>query len=121
MPAELTAFMRQYEEATNRHDFDLLAPLIAEDATYWFTDGSHRGIAAIRAAVSRTFATIQDEVYRITDLEWVALADDFAVCHYQFHWSGTVDGEPASGRGRGTNVLTRRAGTWLMLHEHLSH
>ncbi|MFJ9469039.1 nuclear transport factor 2 family protein [Streptomyces caniferus] len=31
-----------------------------------------------------------------------------------------MDGPPRSGRGRGTNVLVNPAGTWQMLHEHLS-
>ena len=118
--AEPTAFMHLYEQATNRHDFNELAPLIAEDATYWFTEGSYHGIDAIKAAVERTFATILDEVYRLEALDWVAIADDLAVCRYQFHWTGVVDGKPASGQGRGTNVMTKRNGVWKMLHEHLS-
>lgn len=118
--AGLTAFMRRYEQATNRHDFDQVAPLIADDASYWFTEGSYHGIEAIRAAIERTFATIQDEVYRIEELEWVAVADDLAVCRYRFRWTGVVDGKPASGEGRGTNVVTRQHGVWKMRHEHLS-
>ncbi|KAK1183485.1 nuclear transport factor 2 family protein [Streptomyces sp. NBS 14/10] len=35
-------------------------------------------------------------------------------------WTGTIDGQPRSGSGRGTNVLVNSAGTWQMLHEHLS-
>jgi ketosteroid isomerase-like protein len=120
LEAELTSFVKRYEQATNRHDFGLLVPLIAEDATYWFTEGSYRGIDAIQAAVERTFATIFDEVYEIQDLEWVAVADDLAVCRYRFSWKGVIDGEPASGHGRGTNVMTKRDGTWKMSHEHLS-
>jgi ketosteroid isomerase-like protein len=118
--AELTSFVCQYEQATNRHDFDQLAPLIADDATYWFTEGSYHGLNAIQAAIERTFATILDEVYEITDLKWVAVTDDLAVCRYRFRWSGVVDGKPASGQGRGTNVVTKRNGAWKMSHEHLS-
>jgi ketosteroid isomerase-like protein len=120
IPPELTAFMRRYEQATNKHDFDDLAPLIAEDATYWFTDGSYHGIDAIKGAIERTFATILDEVYTIDQLEWVAIADDLAACRYRFRWTGVIGGEPASGHGRGTNVITKRNGAWQALHEHLS-
>jgi uncharacterized protein (TIGR02246 family) len=121
LTAELTAFMTRYERATNSHDIDRVAPLIAEDATYWFSDGSHQGLAAIRGAIERTFATIQDEVYRIEDLEWIVLAADHAVCRYRFFWRGVVDGRPRSGQGRGTNVIVRRDdGAWRMQHEHLS-
>ncbi len=67
-------------------------PLIAEDATYWFTEGSYHGIDAIRAAVERTFTTILDEVYEIQDLEWVAVADDLAVCRCRFSWKVSLTG-----------------------------
>ena len=120
LQAELSAFVHRYEQAASRHDFDRLAPLIAEDATYWFTDGSYHGITAIKAAIERTFAAIVDETYQIRDLEWVAITGDLAVCRYRFSWKGMVDGQLASGHGRGTNVMTKRDGNWKMLHEHLS-
>ncbi|WP_308011764.1 YybH family protein [Actinacidiphila acidipaludis] len=116
-PAE---FVRAYERATNSHDIARLAPLIAPEAVYWFTDGTHRGREAVLAAIATTFATIQDEVYRIDDLEWVAHSADHAVCRYRFAWTGTIDGRSRSGGGRGTNVLVKTAGAWQVLHEHLS-
>ncbi|MBP0459876.1 nuclear transport factor 2 family protein [Streptomyces bomunensis] len=112
--------MRAYEQATNSHDPTRLEPLIASDAVYWFSDGSHRGRAAILSAIAETFATIRGEVYRISDLEWIAHGGDRAVCRYRFTWTGTIDGNPRSGSGRGTNVLVNNAGNWQMLHEHLS-
>lgn len=120
LAAELTSFMARYEQANNSHDIDRVAPLIAEDATYWFSDGSYQGIAAITSAIERTFASIRDEVYQISELEWVVLSREAAVCRYRFRWEGLIDGTPKSGRGRGTNVITRCDGTWRMLHEHLS-
>jgi ketosteroid isomerase-like protein len=115
-----TGFIRAYEQATNSHDIARLAPLVAPDAVYWFSDGSHRGRDAVLAAIAETFATIHDEVYRIDDLEWIAANHDHAVCRYRFAWTGTVNGHPRSGSGRGTNVLVNTDGTWQMLHEHLS-
>lgn len=116
----LTAFLRRYESATNTHDFARVEPLICADATYLFTEGTYHGIDEIRAAIERTFATIQDEVYRISEVEWVAVSAELAVCTYRYSWQGRVDGQPASGQGRGTNVITWREGEWRMLHEHLS-
>ncbi|MGH3254455.1 MAG: YybH family protein [Streptosporangiaceae bacterium] len=115
-----TAFIRAYEQATNSHDIAQLAPLIASDAVYWFTDGSHRGRGAVLAAISQTFATIRDEVYRINELEWISIDCSQAVCRYHFAWTGIVDGQARSGSGRGTNVLVKNDGAWQMLHEHLS-
>ncbi|WP_030927589.1 YybH family protein [Streptomyces sp. NRRL B-24720] len=118
--AALTEFIRIYEQATNSHDITRLVPLIAPDAVYWFSDGSHRGREAVLSAISKTFAAIRDEIYRIDDLEWIAHGNDHAVCRYRFTWTGTIDGRPRSGSGRGTNVLVSNAGTWQMHHEHLS-
>ena len=118
--ASLTAFVRAYERATNSHDITRLVPLIAPEAVYWFSDGSHRGREAVLAAIAETFATIHDEIYRIDELEWVHHGPEHAVCRYRFAWTGTIDGRPRSGSGRGTNVLVNRAGAWQMLHEHLS-
>jgi len=66
LTAELTAFMKTYEEANNTHDIDRVAPMIAEDATYWFTDGSHHGLPQITAAIRGTFAAIHGETYQIS-------------------------------------------------------
>jgi hypothetical protein len=52
--------------------------LIANDATYWFTDGSYRGREEIAGALERTFAAIQNELYEIRELEWFAANDEFA-------------------------------------------
>jgi ADP-ribose pyrophosphatase YjhB (NUDIX family) len=118
--ATATAFMAEYERAANSHDIELILPLIADDATYWFTDGSYRGREEIAGALERTFAAIQDEVYEIRELEWVALTEELAACRYRFSWRGLVDGRPSSGRGHGTNVVVKRDGTWRVKHEHLS-
>jgi ketosteroid isomerase-like protein len=120
LAAELATFMTRYEEANNSHDIRRVAPLIAEDATYWFSDGSYRGLSKITGAVERTFSTIRNEVYEIRDLEWVVLAADHAVCRYRFFWKGVVEGRTRCGQGRGTNVIVKRDGAWRMQHEHLS-
>jgi ketosteroid isomerase-like protein len=114
-------FLRRYEQATNSHDPARLAPLIAADASYWFTDGSHHGRDAVLAAIGRTFATITDETYRLEDVTWLYRGDDQAACRYRFRWSGTVDGRATSGAGRGTAILARGDDGWQVRHEHLSH
>ncbi|MER7927391.1 nuclear transport factor 2 family protein [Streptomyces sp. NPDC096057] len=120
LESELASFMGEYEQANNSHDIERVVPFLAEDAVYWFSDGSYRGIEEIRSAVEKTFATILDEVYEVRDLEWPVLGVDVAVCRYQFAWTGVVGGERRSGHGRGTKVIVRRDGRWKMLHEHLS-
>jgi 8-oxo-dGTP pyrophosphatase MutT (NUDIX family)/ketosteroid isomerase-like protein len=118
---ELVAFMAAYERAANSHHVEQVLPLIADDATYWFTDGSYRGREEIAGALERTFGTIHGEVYEIRELEWVTLTDGHAACRYRFRWRGVVDGQRRTGRGRGTNVLVKRNGAWQVQHEHLSY
>ena len=109
-----------YEERINRHDFDLLAPLIAADAIFWFSDGSHAGIGAIRDAFERTWASLREETYWLEDRHWIAVGDAVAACTYRFGWRATIDGEPAFGAGRGTTVLRSDGDAWRIVHEHLS-
>ena len=63
-------------------------------------------------------ATNSHDIVQLTPL--IAADDEHAVCRYRFAWSGTVDGQPRTGGGRGTNVLVNRDRTWQMLHEHVS-
>jgi ketosteroid isomerase-like protein len=120
LTAELDGFLAEYERRTNAHDVERLRELIAEDASYWFTDGSYEGVEAIAVAVQRTFDAIRDEVYTISDVGWVCVSTDWAVVRYRFHWVGFIDGQRREGRGRGTNAIARRDGRWQMVHEHLS-
>ena len=117
---ELNGFLGAYERATNSREIERLVPLIAAEAVYWFSDGSHRGRDAVLSAIEATFAAIHDEVYRISEVEWVVCERAHAVCRYRFSWTGVVEGMPRSGQGRGTNVVINRGGNWQMLHEHLS-
>jgi uncharacterized protein (TIGR02246 family) len=113
-------FLKEYEQRTNAHDVGAWSELIADDATYWFTNGTHVGKQAIVDAVAYNFRVITEETYRISDVEWVHSGDDVAVVRYRFDWVGIQDGRTARGSGRGTNVMSRREGHWLMTHEHLS-
>ncbi len=118
---QLNAFLKNYERANNSHIWAHVAPMIAPEATYWFTDGSYRGREEIQSAVETTFNRIQDEVYEIHDVSWPVVNETTAVCTYSFSWKGTVDGIRQSGHGRGTNVLQYNNGHWLIVHEHLSN
>lgn len=116
----LAKFMSAYEKANSSHIWANVEPFIADNATYWFTDGSFSGIAEIKGAIESTFKKIKDEVYTISDLKWSVQSDSIAVCTYQFHWKGTVEGVERTGSGRGTNVLAKSSDTWRIVHEHLS-
>ena len=106
-----------YAERINRQDFDLLTGLIAPDASFWFSDGTHEGIDAIRTAFEATWRAMgSDEAYWLDQHQWVAEGEDAAACTYRFNWKTAA----ASGSGRGTTVLKRVDDHWWIVHEHLS-
>jgi uncharacterized protein (TIGR02246 family) len=114
------AFVKVYQAALSTNRWTAVSPLVHEDACVTFSDGRALvGKAAIRAAYERNFATIKDDTYGVSDIHWVARADDHAVYIFAFEWTGVVEGKPASGRGRGTAVIARREGGWQLVAEHL--
>jgi uncharacterized protein (TIGR02246 family) len=114
-------FMRAYEVAANAHDLEATLKLIADDAIYLFSDqSSYIGKDAIAKVLAANFDTLKNETYRIKSLVWTATSAGVAACVYEFDWSAEIDGQPASGNGRGTSVLRNTDGTWYIAHEHLS-
>jgi ketosteroid isomerase-like protein len=112
--------LRAYEVALGSQDWAAVEPLVHDDFTVTFSSGAHhRGKDDVGAAFARNFALIEDERFELSDVEWVATDERHAVCVYRFHWSGLIDGKPASGGGRGTSVLTNDGDGWLVLAEHL--
>ena len=117
---DATAALTGYVVATNTHDFDAVAPLLAADCVYYFGNATRRGAAEVRDYFEDTWRQILDEVYDVHDVVWVQLTSDAATAVFRYTWRGVWDGKPAAGEGRGTNVFERRDGRWLLVHEHLS-
>ena len=112
--------LREYETRINEHRFDAVEPLISDEAVYWFSDGSHSGKAAIRAAFEKTWRAINNDRYWLEERVWIARGDAAACCTYRFHWETEIDGKRVGGTGRGTTVLRRESAGWKIVHEHLS-
>ncbi|QCR40982.1 DUF4440 domain-containing protein [Microbacterium sp. SGAir0570] len=112
--------LARYIAATNTHDFDEVEQVLDPSAVYYFGDATCAGLAAVRTYFERTWALIPDEVYGAEDVEWVVDAADAAVAVYTYRWSGHIDGQARSGRGRATNVFHRTGSGWRLVHEHLS-
>jgi ketosteroid isomerase-like protein len=108
-----------YIEALNTHSWERIAPHIAKDAVFIFTEGTFVGHSAAKAAFKKTFELIEDEIFSLRDIKWTAVTDDMASCHYEFRWKGLINGAEASGGGRGTSILGKLGGHWLIVHEHL--
>ena len=113
-------FISDYEAALGTQSWAAVAPLIHDTARVVFSDGSvYAGKDAIRAAYGRNFAAIEGEDYRIENVVWLAETADCAAYMFEFHWTGVIGGREASGSGRGTTVLTRDCGRWLLIGEQL--
>jgi uncharacterized protein (TIGR02246 family) len=113
--------MGGFEAALAKQDLDAALALLSDEVAFFYSNGSaHFGKEAIRAAIQANFNTIKNDTYATRDHVWLAQSDAAAACIYSFAWSGTMDGKPVSGRGRGTTVLRREPGGWRIVHEHLS-
>jgi len=114
-------FMVAYEQATNSHDIEATLSLVDDQAVYLFSDEStHVGKPAIERVLRKNFDLTKEENYAIDNLTWLVDTGEVAACVYDYSWSGLINGEPASGSGRGTTVLRRSENGWKVIHEHLS-
>ncbi|MCL2852284.1 MAG: nuclear transport factor 2 family protein [Defluviitaleaceae bacterium] len=114
--------LEQYINATNTHDFAEVSKCVHKDAVYYFTDRTCAGIDEIKAYFEKGWATIADEKYWATDVNYILQTSSTMVCTYNFNYAGYVNGKYAEGSGRATNVFAKEdeGGSWKLLHEHLS-
>jgi ketosteroid isomerase-like protein len=113
-------FVIQYGQALATQQWEAVDPLVHQNASVTFSDGSvHKGKEAVRAAYERNFQAIADEKYQISNVHWLLDTSDTAAYLFDFHWSGKINGKVVSGAGRGTSVLIQNEGRWYLLAEHL--
>jgi ketosteroid isomerase-like protein len=102
-------------------DLEGTLELIADDAVYFWSDGSAMfGKAAIAEGLRRNFSAIENDTYDVFDLTWLAESDGVTACVFRFEWTGDVNGATVSGVGRGASVFRRDDGEWRVVHENLS-
>ncbi len=111
--------MLAYEQALASQEWSNVEPLMHEDVCVTFSSGTFKGKDEVRKVFERNFSAIEDEEYAIEDLHWAFVGEGSAVCLYTFQWQGLINGQPASGGGRGTSVLVNAAGRWQIVAEHL--
>jgi ketosteroid isomerase-like protein len=121
MDTSLENFLAEYAWRINTHQFAIVAPLIADDAVFWFTDGSFYDRDSIQRVFEQTWGVIQEERYWIDEVQWLSQDVQTGACIYTFHWQGLIDGAKHEGSGRGTTVLRKGLNGWQIVHEHLSH
>jgi ketosteroid isomerase-like protein len=115
----LDAFTTGLVAAMNAKDLEATLERIADDAVYFWSNGSaYFGKPQVATAMKRNFETIENDTYRKIDVTWLARSKTVAAC--AFKWTGEIDGKTVSGKGRGTSVLRRDGERWRVVHEHLS-
>lgn len=114
-----TTALSAYVEALNTHSWERIAPHVAADAVFIFTEDTFIGHAAAKAAFEKTFKLIENEVFSLHNIQWTAITSEVASCYYEFRWKGLISGQESSGGGRGTSILRKVDGRWLVAHEHL--
>lgn len=108
-----------YVEKLNTHSWEQIASCVTEDAVFIFTEDTFVGKAAAKTAFEKTFKLIENEVFSLHDIVWTVVTEDVATCRYEFRWKGLIEGQESSGGGRGTSILRKVDGRWLIAHEHL--
>ena len=109
------------EQAPDAGDVLRALRVIANDAVFWFSNGTTQvGKEAIADAIRERLGQTREARFEISSVRWIVRTVSTAVSVYRFRWSGTKDGRPARGSGRGTAVFGRREGRWLLVHEHRS-
>lgn len=113
--------LQQYIYATNTHNFDNVKQLLHPKAVYWFSDRTCNTISEIQSYFENSWNTIKEEVYSISDLNWLVVDENTATCIYTFHYKGLYNDSDISGSGRATNVFVKEnEEEWKLIHEHLS-
>lgn len=113
-------FIEAYKAALATQQWANVEALIHKNACVTFSNGAvHNGISAIQAAYERNFALIKNEDYQMSNLHWVLKTETTAVYLFDFSWRGIINGQSASGAGKGTAVIVFEEGQWKLMAEHL--
>lgn len=117
---ELETFLEAYGRAVSTKDFSNVAPFIADDASFWFTNRNFEGKGNIRNAIEEAWKRIQDVACTPLNVQWIATSYRVASCTYTFKADDTASCEHQVYRIKGTRVLARLNGSWRIVHEHQS-
>ena len=112
-------FIEKYEAALAAQDWNQISPLIHDNCVATFSEGTYKGKLQIESAFRKTFDLIKDEAYKLSSIHWAMKTESIAVFTYNFNWSGIINGESASGGGRGTSTIINNDGKWQLIAEHL--
>jgi hypothetical protein len=116
-------FLNHFEEVAMKEDFSLIQDMIDEKAYFRFNDGDFVGRRAIQTVFEKTWKgdpTVKKARFYLSDI--VVLTTDMASASatYTYNWEGAQGSREFKIQGRGTRVLAFEAGSFRIIHEHLS-
>jgi ketosteroid isomerase-like protein len=113
--------LENYISAINTHDFTNVEKVLDDNAIFWFSDKTCVSREEIKSYFENAWNLVRDEIYGVSDVQWIAVDNNSATCIYTYTWEGYYNNEFTSGSGRATNVFVKdNEGVWKLKHEHLS-
>lgn len=112
--------LESYIQATNTHNFDNVNKVLSRKAVYYFSDSICSTSEEIRKYFESAWNLIQNEVYSISDVNWLYNSGNSVICLYFYHYEGYLNGVFTSGEGKATNIFVKENDKWVLIHEHLS-
>jgi ketosteroid isomerase-like protein len=102
-------------------NMDTALSLLTDDVVFFYSNGSViTGKDAFASLMKANWAIVTGYDYSTLDSLWITQSETAACVIYSFAWTGMAGGNPVSGSGRGTRVLSNDGSGWRIAHEHLS-
>lgn len=116
-------FLNHFEEVAMKEEFNLLRDMIDERAYFRFNDGDFVGRKEIQAAFEKTWRgdpSVRKARFYLSDIVVLTADQSSATATYTYNWEGSQGDREFKIQGRGTRVLLYEAGSFRIIHEHLS-
>lgn len=110
--------LKNYEAALSKHCWKAVDPFFHPDATVIFAEATYYGKHQVSTAISKTFSMIKDEHFKIYNVYWTMIHENFATCTFDHEWSGSLHGQKFANIGRGTITWVKESDTWQIINQH---
>jgi len=107
-----------YEAALACQSWDAVAEFFHQNCTVIFAEATYIGKSQVAGAINKTFSLIKDESFKLFDIQWNIIRENFAACTFIFEWSGTINGKRFTNPGRGTALWVLEDDRWQIVNEH---
>lgn len=110
--------IRLYEAGLAKQTWEAVADFFHENCTVVFAEATYYGKKQVSGAIKKTFSLIKDESFKLSNINWTIVRENFASCTFNFEWSGTINGKRFTNPGRGTALWVLNQDKWEIVNEH---